>query len=67
MEFHAGHIVIRPHHGPASVLGTLTRVVRGKTREYLNHKQLDPATTPAPHLHKEIPPQWRGDFFVYFL
>lgn len=36
MQFHAGHIVVHPHHGPASVVGTLTRVVRGKPREYVD-------------------------------
>ena len=36
MEFPEGHIVIHPHHGPASVLGTVTRVVKGTSREYVD-------------------------------
>lgn len=36
MQFPAGHIVIHPHHGPASVVGSVTRVVRGRPREYVD-------------------------------
>ncbi|SDB84511.1 transcriptional regulator, CarD family [Raineyella antarctica] len=35
MEFRQGHIVIHPHHGPASVIGTTTRMVKGIARQYV--------------------------------
>lgn len=36
MVFHEGDIVIHPHHGPATVVGAVTRVVKGAARQYVD-------------------------------
>ncbi len=38
MDLRAGHIVIHPHHGPATVIGRTSRAVKGRTREYVELK-----------------------------
>ncbi|WP_256838433.1 CarD family transcriptional regulator [Ornithinimicrobium faecis] len=35
MQFNTGQLLIHPHHGPARVEGTMTRVVGGTEREYV--------------------------------
>lgn len=36
MQFTTGSVLVHPHHGPVSVEGTMTRVVGGTERRYLN-------------------------------
>lgn len=36
MQFTTGQLLVHPHHGPATVEGTVTRVIGGVERVYLN-------------------------------
>lgn len=36
MDLQPGHTVVHPHHGPATVVSTMTRTLRGKEIEYVN-------------------------------
>lgn len=35
MQLQVGNVVIHPHHGPATVTGSLTRMVRGQQTDYM--------------------------------
>lgn len=45
MRFSTGQVVVHPHHGPATVAGTLTRKIRGEEVDYVRlvveHKDLE--------------------------
>lgn len=36
LQFSEGQIIIHPHHGPATITGSMARMVRGQSVEYLN-------------------------------
>ncbi len=36
MQFTVGQIVVHPHHGPATVVGLMSRALKGKVVDYVN-------------------------------
>lgn len=41
MNLQPGHTVVHPHHGPATVVSTMTRTMRGEEVEYVNLELTD--------------------------